>query len=343
MCLSKRPLPPPSKARLGNSTYTMFQYKNSDYMHARELFGRLYLMAIFVVLPVLMLSAQTPFDSFSPETSRVILDKDDMHAEQQRDTTRCVLVADISNSRLLFIDVPTQISIGTVSMSNKPRRWLSVDPLADKNPSTSPYMYCSGNPIVHIDPDGMDEWDFDIKGNVVNHTENKNVDIIRYVDNNGCVRTNGEGLPMENSYAYGSLNVSTGDGYTIIKASNDNTGESVFEFMTQSGIVNEWTLLQTGDVGIGTNFISTAHKPTSDNSYLKVPQTFPFTELRTQTHNHPKDGALPSGIESRINRNGIFQAAGTWGDMGVKKNQQRWGNSVVFRIYLPSSQSYVSF
>jgi len=32
--------------------------------------------------------------------------------------------------------------------------WLSVDPLADKNISVSPYVYCIGNPIRLIDPDG---------------------------------------------------------------------------------------------------------------------------------------------------------------------------------------------
>ncbi len=32
--------------------------------------------------------------------------------------------------------------------------WLSVDPLASVYPSTSSYMYCLGNPIVLIDPDG---------------------------------------------------------------------------------------------------------------------------------------------------------------------------------------------
>jgi len=32
--------------------------------------------------------------------------------------------------------------------------WLSVDPLADKYPSMSSYMYTAGNPVMLIDPDG---------------------------------------------------------------------------------------------------------------------------------------------------------------------------------------------
>jgi RHS repeat-associated protein len=32
--------------------------------------------------------------------------------------------------------------------------WLSVDPLADKYPSMSAYMYCAGNPVMLVDPDG---------------------------------------------------------------------------------------------------------------------------------------------------------------------------------------------
>ena len=35
-------------------------------------------------------------------------------------------------------------------------RWLSVDPLADKYPGWSPYNYCLNNPLIIVDPDGMD-------------------------------------------------------------------------------------------------------------------------------------------------------------------------------------------
>ena len=36
--------------------------------------------------------------------------------------------------------------------------FLSVDPLADKYPSISPYAYCAWNPVKLVDPDGR-KWD----------------------------------------------------------------------------------------------------------------------------------------------------------------------------------------
>ncbi len=32
--------------------------------------------------------------------------------------------------------------------------WLGVDPLAEKYPGVSPYVYCAGNPVKYVDPDG---------------------------------------------------------------------------------------------------------------------------------------------------------------------------------------------
>ena len=34
-------------------------------------------------------------------------------------------------------------------------RFMTIDPMAEKYPGISPYMYCAGNPIAYIDPDGM--------------------------------------------------------------------------------------------------------------------------------------------------------------------------------------------
>jgi len=38
--------------------------------------------------------------------------------------------------------------------------WLSVDPLSDKYPNVSPYVYCANNPVRLVDPDGR-EWEIE--------------------------------------------------------------------------------------------------------------------------------------------------------------------------------------
>ena len=40
--------------------------------------------------------------------------------------------------------------------------WLSVDPMADKYPSISPYAYCAWNPVKLVDPNGKDIYRLDV-------------------------------------------------------------------------------------------------------------------------------------------------------------------------------------
>ena len=42
--------------------------------------------------------------------------------------------------------------------------WLSVDPMAHKYPSLSPYVYCANNPVKLVDPDGEKIWIHDEEG-----------------------------------------------------------------------------------------------------------------------------------------------------------------------------------
>ena len=50
--------------------------------------------------------------------------------------------------------------------------WLSVDPMADKYTSVSPYAYCAWNPVKLVDPDGREVTDFkDKNGNLIKHIE----------------------------------------------------------------------------------------------------------------------------------------------------------------------------
>lgn len=39
-------------------------------------------------------------------------------------------------------------------MNPKTSLWYGVDPLTEKYPSVSGYVYCVGNPVKLIDPDG---------------------------------------------------------------------------------------------------------------------------------------------------------------------------------------------
>ena len=45
-------------------------------------------------------------------------------------------------------------------------RWWSVDPMSDKYPGVSPYVFCNGSPIVRTDPTGSsDDWIYNLKTN----------------------------------------------------------------------------------------------------------------------------------------------------------------------------------
>ena len=49
--------------------------------------------------------------------------------------------------------------------------WLSVDPMASKYPSLSPYVYCADNPVRLVDPNGEDWFENELTGDVYYNRE----------------------------------------------------------------------------------------------------------------------------------------------------------------------------
>jgi len=59
-------------------------------------------------------------------------------------------------------------------LSDRSSIWYSVDPLAEKYPNYSPYVYCKNNPVLYIDPDGRDWYRHDESGATVWQKGNAN-------------------------------------------------------------------------------------------------------------------------------------------------------------------------
>lgn len=61
--------------------------------------------------------------------------------------------------------------------------WLSVDPLADKYPGETPYLYCGGSPVMLVDPDGREKHNhFDLMKSFPNYQGFENLpDIEDYI------------------------------------------------------------------------------------------------------------------------------------------------------------------
>ena len=131
-----------------------------------------HLLSILLIACVCVGSfAQTPYESFAPETSRPMLELPE--PESSPDTLFCAIVADLSNQTLLLVDVSSRRIIATSPITDDLRKWLSVDPLSDKYPGISPYAYAAWNPIKYVDPDGRDTLHFDAKGNYTHRVQSE--------------------------------------------------------------------------------------------------------------------------------------------------------------------------
>ena len=210
------------------------------------------------------------------------------------------------------------VTLENLNLSDLGARWLdspngtftTMDPLCEDFQHLSPYLYCAGNPIKYIDPSGMDIWEVNETGKIVNRVINKEEDKIIMVNDDGSAKIDEEGNEVSISFEYKTIISQKSSKYLvgnevvdvdIFRVRGDQNGEILFKFLsdnvTTTDVGIEYSLFQTGHSGSrGLNFVSTSHMPGADASYslLWNNQIGDGYFLRKAFHSHPI-GTSPSG------------------------------------------------
>lgn len=199
-------------------------------------------------------------------------------------------------------------------------RTTTMDPLAEKYYSISPYAWCKGNLVNNIDPFGMDVWEIDSIGRIISRTENKDKDEVFTVTSSGDTTSV--------SFAYGTIeqqeNRKVGDEvkYTWFDVRGDENGTKLFEFFANNTTV-EWSQFMMGVEGDkGLNVISTSHELGEENAapFLMENKLMNGYTIRQYIHNHPGGSTKPSGeVDWTHPKTGKKYHAGTYGDVGFAK------------------------
>ena len=199
-------------------------------------------------------------------------------------------------------------------------RTTTMDPLAEKYYSTSPYAWCKGNLVNNIDPFGMDVWEIDSIGRIISRTENTDKDEIFTVTSLGDTTSV--------SFTYGTIEQQEerkeGDKvkYTWFDVRGDKNGTKLFEFFANNTTV-EWSQFMMGIEGDnGLNVISTSHELGEENAapFLMENKLMNGYTIRQYIHNHPGGSTKPSGAAEWTHpKTGKKYPAGTWGDVGFAK------------------------
>lgn len=244
-------------------------------------------------------------------------------------------------------------------------RFTRPDPLATKYYSWSEYVYCANNPIRYVDPTGMDIWEIDDAGRIIQRIKDKTQDAFYMVakDADGnyqqTYNTDADGNVKFNSisFEYGTIESQRSisfspdgqnvDTYDVYQIRGDDNGADLFEFMAANTTV-EWSQAKTGIKGDkGLNFMTTSHDKEIERGmdFLYLGQLYNGYTIREMNHSHPSNTAYPSG--SFVNPNN-GAGVGEWGDVGFSRlitnnRQTNRLNVPTFNIYLPSNKSYIKY
>ena len=190
--------------------------------------------------------------------------------------------------------------------------WLSVDPMSDKYPHQSNYVYCSNNPIRLVDPNGEDEWEVNKSGHI-RHVDGSEgmpdkLFVVRgFGANKFRKRTNVEGLDVDGKIMK-ELTASEENGHICYYQSNRSCDmEKIFNYLADNTNV-EWALATVNHyTGTGIepergDFLITNHSRLNCNSAVSLSVGYSYGGgLIRFKHSHPAFYSLSELIDpSRI-------------------------------------------
>ncbi len=191
--------------------------------------------------------------------------------------------------------------------------WLSVDPMADKYPSISPYAYCAWNPVKLVDPDGRNIWEIDRKGNVTWKAQSdkttiyavnkqgkrtgasvdlSNDDILNQLKDYGvkCQRPDAQGTPIKTGRLQAAVSTNKEDVVKFFKFTSESTDQEWGIYAFHKGNASKY--------GIITYQYDDQTPSKSDFATINVFEDVDNWSVSTMIHCHPNPRSTDEEVSS---------------------------------------------
>ena len=216
--------------------------------------------------------------------------------------------------------------------------WLSVDPLADKYPSISPYAYCAWNPVRLVDPDGRDVWEINKSGELI--WKNRS-------DTDKIISSNGSFVNVKNGVLRRGTDNTPGLSYTkeelghfrLEFGDDSKNATEVFEFLADNANV-EFSLIGLANAPSNENanrFILTSSFENDGDCYGSTLACSASLDNKMRSHSHNHPGRNASIVPSSILNNGTllvpFSGIKKGDDLGFANYVLKGSPSCTFNIY----------
>ena len=214
-------------------------------------------------------------------------------------------------------------------------RFNQLDPLCEEYYHISPYAYCANNFINALDPTGMDIWEINNEGRVVNHIETTEHDAFYMVDKKGIrikdkelIFKYGTVKSFKSQYFDKEKNLS----FDYYNVKGDSNGKQLFEFFATNTSV-EWSQLLLGkNETNGLNIISTSHMNDTEKGIIFLynkQYKYGYT-IRGHIHNHfqNKNPSSNDVENAKI----------------ISQNHQKLGRKIpFFKIFMSKTKEYTNY